>query len=581
MISDPLLVALAIVGVSYAGSGLGLLAMRRARASAVVLGLAGLAVLAGAVSDATGNHDGARLSLVAAGTLLFPVALMSYPRPGWRHPVDFVAVVVVVGAGVVAMAWFRSPPVFGTLGLVVGCTVVAHLWWRFEREDATTRRGLIWASLATSVAGIMFFLAVFLQLGDLGVAAGLLLLAAVGPAMYVGVLRPEVIDVRGLVVRVVVVFTAMVGYVAVFMGIASLLQILSEATPPVATLAVVGAVVATTFHPMRVVLRGVIDELLFGSRPDPLDAATRVVGHIGEDPALALRAIRESLVLPYAALRIDGWLVAESGQEVTHTRSLALTLGPDHQGQLVVGLRAGDLTLSTGDEHVLTLVAPLLAQTQLAGTLAQDLRASRGQAVTAIEEERRRLRRDLHDGLGPRLSGIAFTSDAVRNTLRTDPDGAEQLLGALRKETVTAIEDIRQLVYAMRPPALDELGLVRALRQQSQTLRTPEGIPLQVDLTPESLPPLPAAVEVAAYRIVGEALTNVARHSGSAAASVHLALDETCLVIEVRDTGDREATWRAGVGLASMRERAAELGGEVAAGAGVGGGCVRAVLPLP
>ena len=190
---------------------------------------------------------------------------------------------------------------------------------------------------------------------------------------------------------------------------------------------------------------------------------------------LALRAIREALVLPYAALRLDGETVAESGAEVTHTRTLPLALGADRAGELVVGLRPGDLTLSAGDDHVLSLVAPLLAQTLRARALADELRESRGQAITAIEEERRRLRRDLHDGLGPRLSGIAFTSDAVRNTLRNDPSGAEDLLRTLRQETVTAIEDIRGLVYAMRPPALDELGLVTALRQQARTLRAPDG----------------------------------------------------------------------------------------------------------
>ena len=153
--------------------------------------------------------------------------------------------------------------------------------------------------------------------------------------------------------------------------------------------------------------------------------------------------------------------------------------------------------------------------------LAAEVQESRGQTVAALEEERRRLRRDLHDGLGPRLSGIAFTSDAVRNLLRTDPAEAERLLRDLRAETVTAIEEIRQLVYAMRPPALDELGLVPALRQQASGLRRSDGTPLAVTLTaPADLPSLSAAVEVAAYRIVMEALANVARHTPATTADV-------------------------------------------------------------
>ncbi len=133
------------------------------------------------------------------------------------------------------------------------------------------------------------------------------------------------------------------------------------------------------------------------------------------------------------------------------------------RAQLEVGLRAGDLSLSAGDEHVLRLVGPLLAQTLRANRLAADLQVSREATVTALEEERRRLRRDLHDGLGPRLSGIAFTSDAARNSLRSDPDATDELLATLRAETGSAIDEIRRLVYAMRPPALDELGLVPAL----------------------------------------------------------------------------------------------------------------------
>jgi two-component system NarL family sensor kinase len=408
-----------------------------------------------------------------------------------------------------------------------------------------------------------------------------LAMSTVAPALYVGVRRPEVVDVRGLMVRSVVLVTAVVGYVALFMTVESLVEILGGRVPPAGTLAIIGAVSATTFHPLQVVLRAVVDELLFGTRPDPLGAATRVVGHIGDDPVLALRAIREALVLPYAALRLDGKTVAESGTEVTHTRTLPLALGPDRSGELAVGLRPGDLTLSAGDSHVLSLVAPLLAQTLRARALADELRESRGQAITAIEEERRRLRRDLHDGLGARLSGIAFTSDALRNTLRTDPSGAEDLLRTLRQETVTALEDIRGLVYAMRPPALDELGLVTALRQQALALRAPDGTPLRVDLRADRLQALPAAVEVAVYRIVIEALTNVARHSTSTDATVSLTLREEALEIEITDDGSTGTPWQAGVGMASMGERAAELGGTLSAESTPRGGRVYAVLPIP
>ena len=147
------------------------------------------------------------------------------------------------------------------------------------------------------------------------------------------------------------------------------------------------------------------------------------------------------------------------------------------------------------------------------------------------------MRRDLHDGLGPRLSGIAFTSDAARNMLRNDPDEALRLLVAIRAETATAIGEIRQLVYGMRPPALDELGLVPAVRQQAATLRTSDNLSFGVRIDTVSLPPLPAAVEVAAYRIVVEVLTNFARYSGVNTATVCLSITDALLVVEVCDAG--------------------------------------------
>lgn len=133
----------------------------------------------------------------------------------------------------------------------------------------------------------------------------------------------------------------------------------------------------------------------------------------------------------------------------------------------------------------------------------------------------------------------------------------------------------------MRPPALDELGLERALRQQASTLRRRSGGLLAVDFeVPDEIPPLAAAVEVAAYRIAMEALSNVARHSTGTAVTVRLRADVDRLVLPVTDNGSSAEDWRPGVGVASMRERAAEVGGDVTWGATPCGGRIDAVLPL-
>jgi signal transduction histidine kinase len=470
--------------------------------------------------------------------------------------------------------------------VIVGALLV-QAWWAFERSGDEDRRALTWSSLAWIGSGLMAGFLGFLSesagtdgTADLGaVFVGCL---AIGPAaMAVGAVRPDVVDVRGLVTRAVVAATVLIGYLASAVGLASVIEEISGVALDATPLVVLCALLAFGVHPLQVMLRGVVDQLLFGDRPDPLEAATSLADRIGDDPALALDAIRESLVLPYSCLRAGGEVLARSGSEVTHTRVLPLRLGGDDVGEIVVGLRAGDLGLSPADEDVLRIVAPLLAQTLRARAMSRDLQKSREAVVTAVEEERRRLRRDLHDGLGPTLSGVAFATDAARNQLRSDPDKADELLLLLRADTAGAIAEIRRLVEGLRPPALDELGLVGAIRQHAATLHSASGIPLAVAVeTSDPLPQLAAATEVAAYRIVVEALTNVVRHAGASCAIVQLALRGQDLVVAVRDDGGTDAPWTPGVGIASMRERAAQVGGTLRTTGAPSGWLVEATIPV-
>ena len=219
--------------------------------------------------------------------------------------------------------------------------------------------------------------------------------------------------------------------------------------------------------------------------------------------------------------------------------------------------------------------------------LSADLQRSRERLVEAREEERRRLRRDLHDGLGPQLSSQALTIDAVRRLMRRDPDAAEELLLDLKADAQDAVSDIRRLVYGLRPPALDDLGLLGALRE-SAAQYSAKGLSVLVK-APENLPPLSAAVEVAAYRIAQEALTNVVRHAEATTCTVSLAVDEASVLhLEVCDNGrgipdpQENSSVGAGVGLTSMRERTSELGGSLLVEPRPEGGTrVYARLPLP
>ena len=254
---------------------------------------------------------------------------------------------------------------------------------------------------------------------------------------------------------------------------------------------------------------------------------------------------------PTRASTAGGVELASSGTAVTHVRRLALQLGDDEVGEIVVGLRPGDLTLSAGDERVLRIVAPLLAQTLRARALAADLQTSRGQAIAAIEEERRRLRRDLHDGLGPTLSGH-------RVHRRRGAQHAARPAGVGRR---AAARPARRRRHGRRrdPAARLRHAAAGARRARPGAGAAPAGGDRCAPRTggrcgssveaPEALPELPAAVETAAYRIATEALTNAARHSGSDDAALRIGMDAGRLSVTVRDGGRNGQPWTPGVGL--------------------------------
>ena len=453
-----------------------------------------------------------------------------------------------------------------TLLFVLGLGLIALCWWRLEVGSAREREVLLWlVAAAVPLAAIIAVVAFADAERARGVHPAILVILALAllAALLIGLLRPHVVDVRALLVSAGVAVVVVTAYIAAFVGVWALLDLLGAGSLTPATFALIGVVCAIGVHPLRVRLRGVVDQLLFGDRPDPLRAATRVADSVSDDPTLALDAVRKALVLPYAVLRSQGMTLATAGTPVVHTQRLPLPLAADAVGELVVGLRPGDLRLSAADEQVLHVVAPLLAQTVR-------LRASREAAIAGIEDERRRLRRDLHDGLGPTFTGVAYAADAARNLLFTDPAAADEQLASVRTSTEHAIREIRRLVDGLRPPALDELGLVAALRQHASHL------PLPVAVSAGDLPALGAAVEVAAYRIGLEALTNIVRHAEATSAALTLTASPNALTLEVMDDGRTTGTWVPGTGITSMQERAALVGGTLVAG----NGRVLATIPL-
>lgn len=398
-------------------------------------------------------------------------------------------------------------------------------------------------------------------------------------AFGVAILRHHLFDIDFVVNRALVygaLTASLVGlYVLVVGGLGKLLQ-----TPGSLFVSLLGAgFVAVLFAPLRERIQHRVNRVMYGERYDPYAALSRLGQHfestLAPDAMLptAVSAVAEALKLPYAAVETerDGTfqIAAAVGEPVEEPVHLPLIYAGETVGRLALSPRLGETDFSSADRRLLddlarqvSIAVHAMRLTEEALRLSEDLQSSRERLVTAREEERRRLRRDLHDGLGPQLASLAMKSEAARELMACDPVRADTLLLAVTERAQETVADIRRLVHGLRPPALDDLGLIGALRSQAAH-GDHNGLRVSVEV-PVEIPPLPAAVEVACYRIVQEAMTNVVRHADADGCTVRLAFDATSniLSLEIADDGRGiPADRRAGVGLHSMRERAEELGG--------------------
>lgn len=563
----------AVAGGLFVTSGLGLCLRAKAYLSGGLFVCAGalLVVARFAPTDVDAVHAG-----VAAMAVL-TAAIATYPRFTWDLASALTLAAVLLGTPVLVRQLERADGLgVGDIAWIAFALVTVgatHLWWRLETTPAETRNSLLWV---LSTSGVTLFLIGIVALA--GTPTGLASvvnasLGLIGVAALLGADRRGTLDGRWLASRAAAWFFSIGCGFATATLTFTLIEWRSDSAPGIVSLAVATVACGILWTPLLGAFQRVSDRLLFGFRPDALTAARRVAVSIGADPTAAIRAIQEGLVLPYVALALAGEDQIEVGTPTDHRRIFPIDFDDEHIGDLVVGIRPGDLWLSRDDERVLTLSLPMLVQTIKARSQAASLQRARVASASAREEERRRLRRDLHDGLGPRLTGIAFTADAAR--LAAANGEATPMLDRIRLEAETAISEIRELAYGLRPPALDELGLVGAIKVRTDEL---DGLP--IDIEASDLPALPAAVDVAAYRIVMEAITNVARHSGATRATVALRVDDDCLTIDVSDNGNAGGEWVPGVGLTSMRERASELSGTVTYRSTPTGSTVTAELPL-
>lgn len=354
--------------------------------------------------------------------------------------------------------------------------------------------------------------------------------------------------------------------------------------------------VAILFAPVKERLQRWINRFMYGENDDPLAVLARL-GQKLENPlsphdalSIVVHTVREALKLPYAGLELhqngEVFIIAEEGEDQDPPASLPLIHRGETLGSLLISARSPGEAFSVSDHRFLDMLvrqAGAIVQSATASIdlqrVAEDLRDSRERLVLAREEERRRLRRNLHDDLAPRLAALALTASAAETLLQSDPAKTKSILVELQSVIRSTVSDIRRLVHDLRPPALDELGLVGAIQERIHDLSRPlkppghseeiqHGAPASLHFrlhAPDKFPTLPAAVEVAAFRIVTEAIVNVVRHADATICEVSIRLGQA-LEVEILDDGQgvrgkRESTGTGGIGLHSMRERAEELGG--------------------
>ena len=521
------------------------------------------------------------IALIPISLLLLPDGRLASPR--WRPVATAIAATAplfVLEVGLDPAQQPGSPRAYGTLSpstydslswlwtvsearwvlsVLVGVVCLAV---RFRAGSAVVRRQLLWLVAAAAVIGFAVTPWALVSGTPLAVLFTIPLLPA---AVAAAVLRHQLLDIR-LVIARGITYALLSGLVLV--TYAALVAVLSNVASAL--------LVALLALPVRSRLQTAVDRLLYGERGDPLRVASRVGRSLGGSLEATLEEIRTTLRLPYVGVSVDGHDIAAGGMLDGPSVSLPL-----EGGQLVVGLRRGETRLATADERILKLLSGPLSTAVHATVLLDQLQRSRERLVSTREDERRRLRRELHDGLGPLLTGVALSADTAANLAGGSPDDAlQQRLSAVRSGTRSALTEVRRIVEDLGSPALDEQGLVEALRiRAGQLQRRADGQPLHTTLEAADLPALPPAVEQAVYRIATEALTNVVRHSRADSVVVRLAHDGADLHCEVLDNGASYGGWHPGIGIAGMQERVAELGGACDVGPGPGGGHVRVRVP--
>jgi len=533
--------------------------------------------------------------------LLFPDG--KFPSPGWRRvawttvgtllfflPLQALEPGSVEASflpdrtnplGVSASLWILLKPLmwiaFSILVLCYGAAFVS-LILRLHNSRGDVRQQIKWLIFPAGLFGIyLLVLIIGVAKADevivnAGIALGQLAIAGMVIAVAFAIFKYRLYDIDLLINRTLVYVTLTACVVGLYVLAVGALGTFFQTQGNLIIALLATGIVAAIFQPLRERLQRGVNRLIYGERDDPVETLSRLGRQlemaVPPDKVLPtlVETIARTLKLPYVAIHLplqEGDKIAASyGNFVPEIIQFPLVYHGDETGQLAVGLRSPGRPFSQAEMRLLQNIARQAGTAVNTVQLTADLQQSRQNLVAAREEERLRLRRDLHDGLGPAIASVIWQTDSAREMIHTDPSGAAQLLENSIKQAQAALTDIRRLVYGLRPPALDELGLVGALEQSA---RQHQYTSVTIE-APVPFPSLPAAVEVAAYRIIQEAQKNAIEHGKARNCVTSMSFDDAlapgslCLTIDDDGVGLPEVI-TPGVGLISMCERAEELGG--------------------
>jgi signal transduction histidine kinase len=524
------------------------------------------------------------LAAATLSTLALAIAALWQPRTllssGGAVTGAGVRPVLLVGIGALVAV------LVATLGVLVSLIV------RWRRADPLVRRQLTCLAPSAALLVVGLTLDAVLNLP----VAWLVAVAALPIGLTIAVVQYRLHDLDLYVHRGVVWAVLMGIAIGTFSVVVAVLGALFSGLPTQAALILAAATVAALLQPAERLAQRGVTRLLYGRRDEPYALLTGIGRHLGggRDPLSVLpdiaAAVVDGLKVPYAAVRImaeDGSLntAAEHGRWAGEPERFVMTAHGRRVGELLIAPRRVGTHFPSADVRLLQAVAAQTALLAVELRQAVALRVARDRLVIAREEERKRLRRELHDGVASSLAGTRMLSDAVRRTVSRD-GSAPALLDALAADLDVAIGEIRGLIDGLRPAALDN-GLYAALVAMTDRASTHD---LTVQLVVDgSLSDIPAAVEVAVYRIASEAVANTIKHANACTCTVTIRTDERHLEVEVVDDGHGDdgrpgaasgAPTSSGIGLGSIRERVEELGGRVTIGRDPAGTRVEALLPL-